>query len=187
MSTSPPPDRVAPTTPWHFLAALDGDSAADRELLKLTRAYELEVVSNMALTSRVSILYSMSGNGKTSLVNAGVIPDFRERGFAVFHTRPRPPWCIDDPARAFRMGMIRNASLPLFSIEEIEQLTAIRGRMAAAAAADGSGEASVAVLDAVRTKLERIVVADPEQAEFRRYMEARLDLPIPRFIEAAKL
>ena len=42
-------------TPWHFLTALDGENPSDRELLRLTRTYELEVVANMVSASRVSI------------------------------------------------------------------------------------------------------------------------------------
>jgi hypothetical protein len=85
-----------------MLAPLDGQRAEERELLELTRSEDLHVINNVAAAARVSLIYAMSGNGKTSLINAGVIPFFRQHGHAVFTTRPRPPVARHDPRRAFR-------------------------------------------------------------------------------------
>lgn len=172
-----------PTTdsPWHFLTALDGNSPDDRELLRLTRSYELGVVCDMVAASRVSLLYSMSGNGKTSLVNAGVVPEFRERGYAVFRTRPRPPWCTDDPARAFRMSALRDASLPFFTPSELHSLVVARGQMAEDTS--GQGDELAVHLQRLAAKVERLVAADPGNQDFLSHMETKLDLPIPQFVE----
>ena len=69
--------------------SLDPERAGDRELLTLTRGDEIEVVSNLVLAAKASILYAFSGNGKTSLIDAGVIPHMHKAGFAVFKTRPQ--------------------------------------------------------------------------------------------------
>jgi hypothetical protein len=66
----------------------------------------------MIAGSTVSILYAFSGNGKTSLVNAGIIPFFQEKGYAVFRTRPRPPWCQSNPSLAFEECVLREHWLP---------------------------------------------------------------------------
>jgi hypothetical protein len=89
-------------SPWRFLTSLDGDVEADRELLKLTRGEELQIITNMVTSSRASILYATSGNGKSSIVNAGLVPHFRQRGHLVLITRPRPPSCTTDPCTAFK-------------------------------------------------------------------------------------
>ncbi len=78
-------------SPWHFLLPLDQENAADQQLIHQTRQLELRIVVNMIISSRVSILYAFSGNGKTSLINAGIIPFFTDQGYVVLKTRPRPP------------------------------------------------------------------------------------------------
>jgi hypothetical protein len=99
-------------SPWHFLSALGIDSERDRQLLQLTRAEELTVASHLVAGSTVSILYARSGNGKSSLINAGLIPFFLEKGYAVFRTRPRPPYSQDDPTIAFQESVLREQWLP---------------------------------------------------------------------------
>jgi hypothetical protein len=120
--------------PWSFLASLDGAREIDCEILNETRAEELDLVNHMVLAAKTSILYAASGNGKTSLLNAGVIPSFTKLGYAVFRTRPRPPWSIDDPVNAFEECMIRENWLPVTperaplpieaAIEELDSLAA---------------------------------------------------------------
>jgi hypothetical protein len=170
-------------TPWHFLTALDGDTPADRELLRLTRSYELDVVSNMILSSRVSLLYSMSGNGKTSLVNAGIVPEFQRRGYTVFRSRPRPPWCIEDPALAFRTCLLREAAPPLFTAAELRHLEELRDWTESAAGAPGT---DVALARRLNMKLGRIVTDGADRDAFRSHMEGCLSLPIPEFIDQLK-
>jgi hypothetical protein len=109
-------------SPWRFLVALNGDVEADRRLLMQTRAEELESITNMIASSRASILYATSGNGKSSILNAGVIPFFRQRGYAVFQTRPRPAFCTSDPALAFKEGVLQQLQIPLFNSNELDAL-----------------------------------------------------------------
>lgn len=99
-------------SPWRFLTALDGSRDIDRQIIQKTRAEDLDLVNHMIMAARASILYAGSGTGKTSLLNAGVIPHFVDLGFAVFRTRPRPPWAVDDPVAAFEECMIREQWLP---------------------------------------------------------------------------
>lgn len=99
--------------PWRFLQSLRGDSAADRELVKQTRKDELRVVIDMVASSRASILYAYSGYGKSSLINAGLLPYFHEEEYPVYRTRPRPPWCPDNPLRAFKESMLREIQAPI--------------------------------------------------------------------------
>ena len=103
--------EVAPEkgrSPWHFLGPLT-ENPEDRKLIELTREDELSTIESMVLASRSSILYAASGNGKTSLLDAGVIPRFRQRGFAVFRTRPRPPSGLESPSLAFKLGVLEGA------------------------------------------------------------------------------
>lgn len=114
--------------PWRPLTALYGDREEDRTILEETRGEELHVVNNMVASSRVSLLYAMSGSGKTSLLQAGVIPFFQRRGHVVFTTRPRPPWARDDPRRAFRSCIARQVPAMIkdtadqAALTEVEQL-----------------------------------------------------------------
>lgn len=100
-----PASHRSDSSPWRFLGPLT-DTPADRELLALTRDNELGIVERMALASHASILYASSGNGKTSLIEAGVIPALRARGVHVFKTRPRPPGSVQDPTMAFKLGVL---------------------------------------------------------------------------------
>jgi hypothetical protein len=89
-------------SPWHMLAPLDGTRTEECHLLELTRTDELHLINNVVAAARVSLIYAMSGNGKTSLINAGVIPFFQKHDHVVFTTRPRPPFARNDPRTAFR-------------------------------------------------------------------------------------
>jgi hypothetical protein len=95
------------SNPWRALMPLDAARNEDRDMLALTREEELHVVTNMVAASRVSLLYAASGNGKTSLLHAGVVPFFEARGYVVFTVRPRPPWAPGDPQTAFRSCVLR--------------------------------------------------------------------------------
>ena len=70
-----------------------------------------------------------SGNGKTSLINAGIVPFFISRGYAVFNTRPRPPWSTTNPVDAFKECVLRDITLPLFSASDIELLSSVRAHL----------------------------------------------------------
>lgn len=107
--------------PWHFLGSLS-DNPEDHKILKLTRGEELRVINNMIEASRVSILYASSGNGKSSLINAGIIPTFRELGYATYITRPRPPACIDNPVTAFKRVVLGQLEDEILLPHELEQI-----------------------------------------------------------------
>ena len=47
------------------------------------RERELRELLNFLLSQRIVLLYSPSGAGKTSLVQAGLIPSLRSRGFSI--------------------------------------------------------------------------------------------------------
>ncbi len=94
-------------TPWPGLRPLDGERSDHRQLLELTRRDELHAINNMVAASRVSLLYAMSGNGKTSVLHAGIAPAFRRLGYVVIFTRPRPPWARTNPHDAFRGCLAR--------------------------------------------------------------------------------
>src|SRR5437660_1270138 len=46
------------------------------------------------------------------MISAGVEPDFRERGYAIFRTRPRPPFAQNSPTQAFRECVLRYQHRP---------------------------------------------------------------------------
>src|ERR1022692_2353794 len=117
---------MPPSSPWKFLTALDGESDDDRKLLDLTRRKELEIVVNMVVGSKVSLLYAFSGNGKTSLINAGIVPFFQNEGYAIFQTRPRPPHSLDDPVVAFKQCILRHHILPLIRSKDMRELEEAR-------------------------------------------------------------
>src|ERR1039457_5421782 len=117
---------MPPSSPWKFLRALDGESDDDRKLLDLTRRKELEIVVNMVVGSKVSLLYAFSGNGKTSLINAGIVPFFQNEGYAIFQTRPRPPHSLDDPVVAFKQCILRHHILPLIRSKDMRELEEAR-------------------------------------------------------------
>ena len=117
-------------SPWHFLASLGANSVTDRELIQLTRSEELWVAIDMVAASRVSILYAYSGNGKSSLINAGLVPFFDSQGWATFRTRPRPPWSIENPLQAFKDCILRELDVPAFNEADFELLQALKGKLA---------------------------------------------------------
>jgi hypothetical protein len=68
------------------------DTDLDRRLFK-GRASEIDAVLHSILSSNLFVLYALSGLGKTSLLNAGVMPELRARGHWPVSVR------LNDPAR----------------------------------------------------------------------------------------
>lgn len=129
--SSPAPESPAAGTagnPWRFLTALDGTSEIDRQLVQVTRRDEVQLISHMVAAARVSVLYSFSGNGKSSIVNAGLIPFLTTNRYAVFRVRPRPPWSIDRPTQAFKESILRDVNLPLLRPSDLDLLGVSRTR-----------------------------------------------------------
>jgi hypothetical protein len=68
------------------------DTDLDRRLFK-GRTSEIDAVLHSNLSSNLFVLYALSGLGKTSLLNAGVMPELRARGYWPVSVR------LNDPAR----------------------------------------------------------------------------------------
>ncbi|HEY0554527.1 MAG TPA: hypothetical protein VGG20_09685 [Thermoanaerobaculia bacterium] len=111
-----------PENPWRFLTPLRGEDPCDRSLIELTRGDELHLITQMIASSRVGLLYAFSGNGKTSLLEAGVRPFFEREGYAVFRTRPRPPWSQSDPTAAFKECILRDLPAALLPTGDRQML-----------------------------------------------------------------
>jgi hypothetical protein len=77
-------------TPFKFLDYFE-DNKAD-SVRFAGREQDIAEVVSRALADRTFVLYGRSGLGKTSLLLAGVFPQFRERGFFPLHVR-----LLDDP------------------------------------------------------------------------------------------
>jgi len=134
---------------------LSGEDADDRLLLERTRAEELRLVTHMVASSRVSLLYSTSGNGKTSLIQAGVLPFFQRQGYATFRTRPRPPWSQGDPTLAFRECLLRDLQGALVNARDERLLKTLEQLVGEAPAAERED------LKALLKRLQVVVRAAP--------------------------
>jgi len=171
-------------SPWRFLMPLEGAEGLDRELIELTRKDELLIITDMIATSKVSLLYAFSGNGKSSLINAGVIPQFKRRGYAVFKTRPRPPWAINDPSFAFKECVLRSLELPLLSQPDLQKLRMISDQLGSAA--DSSSAELVGVLRGLEARLTRLQLSSPVN-EITAYLRSKLDVPLSKFISEVQV
>ena len=140
-------DSAPAPNPFAFLSALSGERELDRAVIGRTRAEELQICGHMALAAKVATLYAFSGNGKSSLINAGLIPFFNDLGYAVFKTRPRPPFALTDPTVAFKEGCIRENWIPPTTASDVDVLGQARHELEAN---------SDTKLPAVRRLLERL-------------------------------
>lgn len=81
------------SSPYKFL-----DSYGTRDTARFfARALETDVLLADIIVSRLVVLFAKTGTGKTSLINAGVRPRLRERGFRTFLVRIR-----EDPFESTR-------------------------------------------------------------------------------------
>lgn len=171
-------------SPWRFLSPLDGQKADDRELLRSTRAGEIRVISDMVAAAKVSILYAFSGNGKTSLVEAGLIPFFQEHDYAVFRIRPRPPWACEDPIRAFKECVIREMRLPAFGTTENEAWQQIRAELESIDAGKRAAiESAIAEVELVLRKMKTMSF---DEAAIRNALRPDSDETIQEFVGRAR-
>jgi hypothetical protein len=167
--------------PWRFLESLDAANPGDVELLKSTRAHELEVVRNLVLSSKVTLLYAFSGNGKSSLINAGIVPTFQRSGFAVFRTRPRPAFSLANPSQAFKDCLLSEFWLPQRRSDEV-LLTKARATL------EGLQPEVKETLEAV---LSRTVELSKQQGSerdpaFAKYVGQIAPLSLPEFLEGVQ-
>jgi hypothetical protein len=172
--------------PWRFLTALDGARRTDREIIKQTRAEELDIVNHMIMAAKTSVLYAASGNGKTSLINAGIIPYFVGLGFAVFRTRPRPPWCVGDPAMAFEQCMLREQWLPEPAVQPEAALAAATEQLKSLDVAENSPvKVLVTQLEAQLVRLSQ--TAEARSADLMAFLRTRAGTgTLTSFLRAAQ-
>ena len=185
MASKAVPEAVE--NPWRFLQSLRSDSITDLELVRRTRKDELRIVADMVATSRASILYAYSGNGKTSLINAGLVPFFDTEGCPVYRTRPRPPWCPTNPLLAFKQSILRDLPEPTVDQTDLKLVRQARLKLKQTEAG------GAADLDQILKELEsRLSSAkDPTTAErkaaaesdLRKELVANLNEPLPEFVQ----
>lgn len=170
-------------SPWRFLSPLSGDDPADRQIIAETRTEDLQIVAEMVSASRVSLLYAYSGNGKSSLINAGIIPLFKRRGYGVFRTRPRPPFSIHNPTRAFKECILREIDVPAFSQGELQRIRDLRDEAGALMQPVARQiEEALAIIEGKLTRLQRLT-AEPAIVAG---LTERVNDPLPVFLGAVR-
>jgi SIR2-like domain len=85
---------VLERSPYKFLAPYE---ERDEELF-FGRKQETEILLADVVIGRLVVLFAKTGTGKTSLINAGVRPALRRRGYTTFYIRVRR-----DPAQSARI------------------------------------------------------------------------------------
>jgi hypothetical protein len=91
-----------PERPYKFL---DWFEAADRAIF-YGREWEAQDLQRLILAHKLTVLYGASGVGKTSLLQAGVIPRLHQDGCVTFYIR-----ALEDPAQAVKAEALRQADL----------------------------------------------------------------------------
>jgi hypothetical protein len=122
------PDSSAVSSPFR---GLDSYQTEDTDLF-FGRESETEQLTSRILSSKFTLLYAPSGAGKTSLINARVIPELEQKGWAVVRTRVG-----DDP-----MSAIRRATLDVLFVPPEAEIAAL-DRAAIRLFGDGNPEASL--------------------------------------------
>nr|NIO72641.1 hypothetical protein [Anaerolineae bacterium] len=92
-----------PERPYKFL---DYFEARDVPIF-YGREWEALNLKQKILAYKLTVLYGASGVGKTSLIQAGVIPRLHEDGYATFYVR-----ALEDPAQAIRTAAMRLEEMP---------------------------------------------------------------------------
>ena len=165
--------------PWRFLSPLE-DNDSDRQLLGLTRPDELRIVTDLIASSNATILYAHSGIGKSSLVNSGLIPILKGRGYFVFPTRPRPPWSMADPTRAFKDCILRGLEIPKLSREDTLQLEALRDQLDRFLAQ--KGDIDLDSLDDLKAKISCFHQDKAAWQELHERLSTLIDAPLTEFL-----
>jgi hypothetical protein len=168
--------------PFSFLSALDGASALHRRIIKATRGSELEVATHMIAASKVSLIYAYSGNGKSSFVNAGLIPFFVSQGYAVFRTRPRPPIYTRDPSEAFKLSLLAECFLPEMSAEQFQYIQDLKTSVQALEDRKRATEI-MALLARLEPYVQATTATKDRASDFREVMSRRLEAPMWDFVK----
>ncbi|TEU15586.1 MAG: hypothetical protein E3J21_12870 [Anaerolineales bacterium] len=91
-----------PERPYKFL---DYFEARDVPIF-YGRELEAPALQRQIMAHKLTVLYGASGVGKTSLLQAGVIPRLHEDGYATFYVRS-----LEDPAQTIKVEALRLADL----------------------------------------------------------------------------
>ncbi len=89
-----------PERPYKFL---DYFEARDVPIF-YGREWEAPALQRQIMAYKLTVLYGASGVGKTSLLQAGVIPRLHQDGYATFYVRS-----LEDPAQAIKAEALRLA------------------------------------------------------------------------------
>ena len=105
-----------PERPYKFL---DYFEAADRAIF-YGRELEAPALQRQIMAHKLTVLYGASGVGKTSLIQAGVMPRLHEDGYTSFYVRS-----LEDPARGIKAEALRLTQGPEASLDEEARRTAL--------------------------------------------------------------
>lgn len=97
---------------------LQSFTESDKELF-FGRNIEIEELLIKIHKYNIVGLFGESGTGKTSLVNAGLIPNFKKEGFVTVSVR-----CLDEPVKRIREELLNTLKEKKVSILLIEELAA---------------------------------------------------------------
>jgi ABC-type oligopeptide transport system ATPase subunit len=97
---------------------LQAYTEADQEFF-FGREEEIKAVEARINKYGVVGLFGESGTGKTSLVNAGIVPIFKTNGFIIVSVR-----CLDEPIKRVREELLKTLKEKRISIQSIEELAA---------------------------------------------------------------
>jgi len=92
-----------PERPYKFL---DYFEAQDVPIF-YGREWEAPALQRQIMAHKLTVLYGASGVGKTSLLQAGVIPRLHADGYATFYVR-----ALEDPAQAIKAEVLRLEEMP---------------------------------------------------------------------------
>ena len=84
------------------------------------RKQEIEELLTMIHKHNIVGLFGESGTGKTSLVNAGLIPNFKNEGIITISVR-----CLDEPIKRIRETLFKTLKENRISSQTLEELAAI--------------------------------------------------------------
>ena len=115
----PQPSPIAPMPiprqPYKFLNSYEESDSS----IFFGREQEKAQILSKIVSFRLVLLHGKSGTGKTSLIKAGLMPDLRERGYAVTYARIRHK-SIEAIQRAFN----RNLPSPLPYVDSLHDFLA---------------------------------------------------------------
>ena len=86
----------AKQSPYPFLSSFGEDDAARF----FGREQEVNILVADIVTARLVVLFAKTGTGKTSLINAGVVPVLKQRGYETYYVRVQK-----DPVASARLAL----------------------------------------------------------------------------------